>query len=195
MAIDKEFLAKGTRGVTYITSLDGERVVVKEERRDSEAVGALKNEYNFLQELNKHGIGPKVKSFEDGKLYMELVQGQPIEAFLEKSDKEKVKKVLKKVFDKLKKMDELGIDKKEMTHPQKHIIVGDEPVMIDFEKCRYTENPQNVTQFAQYMTNIKDLLEKKGFEINKEEIFKKAQEYKNTYSKKSYKALLEEVGL
>lgn len=64
-------------------------------------------------------------------------------------------------------MDLMGINKEEMTHPHRHIIIhtratvsASEPLptgtvrewkctFVDFEKCVYTKKPKNVTQLCQ----------------------------------------------
>jgi predicted Ser/Thr protein kinase len=89
-------------------------------------------------------------------------------------------------------MDVLGINKEEMHHPFKHIIVRDEkPVLIDFERCHYTEKQQNVTQFVQYLTSkkIQEAFEKKHILIDKEKILSLVQAYK----KKVDKAALDKI--
>jgi len=49
------------------------------------------------------------------------------------------------------------VNKFEMHHPTKHILIkAGKPsrktvVMIDFERCRWTEKPKNVTQFVQFL--------------------------------------------
>ena len=50
-------------------------------------------------------------------------------------------------------MDGVGVNKEEMTRPWKHIIVtpAGEAILIDFERCRETRLPKNVTQFCQFL--------------------------------------------
>lgn len=73
-------------------------------------------------------------------------------------------------------MDLMGINKEEMTHPHRHIIIHTrattrvESVLlpdatppplrewkctfVDFEKCVYTKKPKNVTQLCQVRTTL-----------------------------------------
>ena len=55
-------------------------------------------------------------------------------------------------------MDRLGVNKEEMTHPHRHVIVhrSKQPpptvwrcTFVDFEKCSSTTKPKNVTQLCQ----------------------------------------------
>jgi len=51
-------------------------------------------------------------------------------------------------------MDKLKINKEEMSHPQKHIIIdkNNNLTLIDFERAHYTIKPSNVTQFTDLAT-------------------------------------------
>ena len=71
-----------------------------------------------------------------------------------------------------------------MTNPYKHIIIdkNNNPVLIDFERCRYTEQPKNVTQFLQYLTsgNVETIFKKKKIKINKAKVMQLSKIYKRT---------------
>ncbi|MFC1648808.1 RIO1 family regulatory kinase/ATPase [Nanoarchaeota archaeon] len=188
----KEYLAKGKRGITYRTMYKGKEAVVKERNPDSD-VDTLQNEYNFLKELNPHGIGPEAYSYEKGSLVMENITGEMIIDYLHRHEKDEIISVLKIVFEQLRIIDNLGINKAEMTYPYKHIIIRTEkPVMIDFERCRKTEHPQNINQFCQFLISkkIEVILESKGIAIDKQKVIKLAKKYKETYSDEDYKNLI-----
>jgi predicted Ser/Thr protein kinase len=76
-----------------------------------------------------------------------------------------------------------------MNHPTKHILIkkGEASrktvVMIDFERCKQTENPKNVTQFCQYILKYQK-------KINKKKLMRLLQEYKKDYSSLSFRRLL-----
>jgi len=117
----------------------------------------------------------------------EFIEGEYILDFIEKAEKNTIKKILIEIFQELYLLDKLGINKYEMHRPHKHIIISKEkPFQIDFDRARYTKNPKNVTQFFQYLTKEKlhQLMEKKGFSYKKENIRTFAREYKKTYSRK-----------
>ena len=185
MIRNKEYLAKGKRGVVYTADWiteDGKqiRVAIKEKRESSEAVGRIENEAKFLKILNKYNIGPVYLDSGKDWLMYKFVEGKPILDFIEENSKENIIEVLKEVLSQCKKMDDLGINKEEMHHPYKHILVGEKVVMIDFERCRYSEKVHNVTQFIQFLTSTKlsKVLKEKGILINIEEMRKLGLEYK-----------------
>lgn len=146
-----EFLAKGKRSLVYKVPEKDE--VVKIKHPDSKANCRLEIEAGFLKLLNKHGIGPRFISFKGGNLRMEFIDGLRIDKFLQIANKKNCEKVLKIVLKQVRKLDELGINKFEMTRPIKHIIVKEDltPVMIDFERCKYTHRPKNLNQFKEFL--------------------------------------------
>lgn len=153
-----KFLAKGKRGIVFKTTYKGKAVVVKEKRNDSAAINSIENEAHWLRILNKESIGPKMYSFSNGRLVMEYIGGEPFHKWFEKHRKKKglVGNILKKVLQQCYSMDRLSVEKKEMHRPIKHIIVRDnKPILIDFERCRKTLKPSNVTQFCQFLRRLK----------------------------------------
>lgn len=176
-----EFLAKGKRGIVYADKLKG--FVVKKPNPNSEANNRLEIEAKFLQLLNQHNIGPKFIGFQTNRLSMEYIEGERIVDYFKnpKTRKKQICSVLKQVFAQLHKMDALGINKQELTNPYKHIMIKDQkPVMIDFERCRYSNNPKNVTQFMQFLCSekIQEVLRKKGIFFDKKKILLLAAAYK-----------------
>ncbi|MFH1211470.1 MAG: hypothetical protein V1659_00910 [Candidatus Woesearchaeota archaeon] len=110
--------------------------------------------------------------------------------------KEKIKKVLLDVLDQMFVMDSLGINKFEMTSPKKHVIVRrGRPVLIDFERCRRSEKPKNVTQFVHFMTSrkMKEPLEEKGIALDRERLIMLAAKYKKEMTKEHFEMIKAEV--
>lgn len=180
----KKFFARGKRGFIYTGYLGKKKIVVKEKNPSSLALGRIKNEANFLTLLNKYKIGPKLIKSSDKFIVYEFVKGDFILDFIEKNNKKRIIEVLKEVLKQCFILDKLRINKLEMHHPVKHIIIDKKPVLIDFERCYYTKSPKNVTQFCQFLFSISDLLKKKGIKLNKEKIVKSLKEYKKDYSKR-----------
>ena len=180
----KKFFAKGKRGFIYTGYLGRKKIVVKEKNPSSFALGRIKNEAEFLKLLNKYKIGPKLIKSSDKSIVYEFVKGEFILDFIEKNNKDKIMKILKEVLNQCFILDKLRINKLEMHHPVKHIIIDKKPVLIDFERCYYTKSPKNVTQFCQFLFSISDLLKEKKIILNKEKIIYLLKEYKKDYSKR-----------
>ncbi|MBW2972846.1 methyltransferase [Candidatus Woesearchaeota archaeon] len=192
---DLKFLAKGKRGVVYTGKYKNKKIAVKMKRVESTAIGRIKNEARYLKILNKYKIGPKLLMYGNNWLAYEFVPGEFIKDWLPKAKKTAIKRVLKIVFEKCFKMDKLGINKEEMHHPLKHVIIGKSVKMIDFERSKKTKDPKNVSQFCQYVMSLKKVLDKKGIKVNKKKIIDLAKAYKKKLNNASFKAILKEINL
>ena len=192
---DIDYLAHGKRGVIYTGKYQNKKIAIKTKRKESEAVGRIQNEINFLKLLNKKKIGPKLVLHDNNWLAYEFVPGQFIKDWLPKAKKKDIKRILKSIFNKCHKMDKLGINKEEMHRPLKHIIIGKSIKMIDFERARYTKDPKNVSQFAQFVMSHKVILDKKGFKINKKKIIAAVKEYKQDFKTQRFKKVLQNISL
>ena len=181
------FLAKGKRGNVYLAKHKGKTVVVKQARATSTVINRLENEAYWLKKLNKYSIGPKFISLAEGKIMMEYVQGETIQDYLRTG--KPLKKIAREVLEQCRVMDKLHVNKLEMTNPYKHIIIKKGPVnrkhivMIDFERCKQTPTPKNVTQFCQYLV-------KRGWDVDKKQLQQALQNYKQDYSLRSFRLLL-----
>ncbi len=183
-------LAKGHRGVVYTGLCKGKKVAIKAERKDvSASRGRARRESKWLRLLNRHKIGPKLLF--SGKDYFayEFVNGRFISEFIKNSNKKTIVAVIKKVLQQCFLLDRLGISKQEMHRPVKHIIVTRQkkPVLIDFERCRKTSKPKNVTQFLQFLSGgyVNNLLHSKEISINAGELRALAGNYARNYRRKS----------
>ncbi len=174
------YFTKGHRGFLYKAKLGKKNVVVKAENPSSKAFGRIMIEGNWLKKLNKEKIGPKLLIAKNDYVIYEYVKGEFILDFIEKANKEQIIKVLRKSFEQCFALDKIKVNKEEMHHPVKHILVDDKlnVVMLDFERTHYTNKPKNVTQFCQFISSMQDVLIKKNIKIDKKEMIKLAKKYK-----------------
>lgn len=173
-----KYLAHGKRGIVFTANYKNKKVAIKTKKKQSQAIGRIRNEAKFLKILNKHNIGPKLILAKDNFLIYEFIMGKFIKDWLQKASKKKILIIFKNILEQCNKLDKLNIDKKEMTRPLKHIIIGKKITMIDFERAHYVKEPKNTTQFLQYIMKNKELLERKGIIINREEIINVSKQYK-----------------
>jgi len=181
----RELFSKGKRGLIYTAAYKGKKAAIKVKNPESRAVERIKNEAQYLKKLNKYKIGPKFISFRKNELMYEFVEGMFILDFIGKNAKKEIKMVVKDVFGQMFILDKLGIDKEEMHHPLKHVIVNskNKTVLIDFERCHKTLKPKNVTQWCQFLISYRRLLNKKGIKINKNRMIGLARNYKKNQNK------------
>ena len=197
-----KYFAKGKRGLVFTGVYKGKKAGVKINNPESSAIMRVENEAKFLKLLNKKGIGPKLLLHGKGFLAYGFVEGHNIADFfnnLENNNKNANKNkiiinIIKKTMKQLYIMDKLRINKQEMSHPQKHIIIekSNNPVLIDFERCKYTLNPGNVTQFCDFLAsnNMLTILKDNKIEINKENMIEAARRYKKQRNKNNFNNIL-----
>ncbi len=187
----KEYLAKGKRSIVYKGLFKGKESVLKIANKNA-PFGIMKNEAKWLKKLEKYAISPRL--YKAGKDYIicEFVKGKRIVDWMEEHNKKEIKKALKRILLQCRILDRLKVNKKEMQRPVKHIIIGRTIKMIDFERCRETEHPKNVTQFCQFLTskNVRVILEPKGIRIDKEKLITLLKEYKREQDEKNFKRVI-----
>lgn len=175
---DIQKFAHGHRGVIFKGKLKNKTIAIKSKLQKSKAIGNIEREAEWLKILNKKSIGPKLIEADKDYFIYEFAEGQFIRDFLKIADKQKIKTVLIKVLKQCYTLDKLKINKEEMHHPVKHVIIGKNITLLDFERASKSIKPHNVTQFCQYIINQRKQLNKKGFKISKENMIKLAKSYK-----------------
>ncbi|RLE38142.1 hypothetical protein DRJ17_04825 [Candidatus Woesearchaeota archaeon] len=185
---------KGKRGLIYIGKYRKKKVAIKVPNPKSEARGNLRNEGEKIAFLNRYKIGPKLLFYGENFLVYEFVPGEFIIDFVKNASRFAIRSVLMNVLSQCYLMDRLKLNKEEMHRPVKHIIVGKrlKVTMIDFERCKQTKKPHNVTQFCQFLTssNFAALLKEKGFEIYKDKMLNAARIYKHDMSRRNFRRIL-----
>jgi len=185
---------QGKRGMIYTAKIGKKKVAIKVQRKDTEARQAVNNEAKTLKALKKYGIGVNlIFSGKDFFVY-DYVEGDFILKFFEKAEYKQIKKILITLYEQLYKLDRLKLNKEEMHHPDKHVIIkGTKPIMLDFERCKKVSRPKNVTQFCQYLisANVRELLKSKGVNVDQIQMLMLAKRYKDNSSKKSLNDIID----
>ncbi|MBI2550421.1 methyltransferase [Candidatus Woesearchaeota archaeon] len=191
---------KGNRGVLYRGSYKGKTIVVKAKRKESAAVATIENEINWLKKLNKEGIGPKllIAEKEKGWFSYEFVNGMFITEFIgSRNNRKAVSGVIEQMLQQCRKLDVLRVNKEEMLRPQKHVLVNDTGriTMLDFERCRKTQKPKNVTQLCQFLAGnyANSMLRQKGISVDREKLLAAAQRYKHSQNEENFKRIRKAV--
>ena len=185
------YLTKGHRGLLFTGFYKNKKVAIKTKNPKSTAIGRIENEARWLKELNKHNIGPKLLILGKDYFICEYIDGDLIINYIKKSNRNYIKRIIKNIFNQLFILDKLKIDKEEMHHPTKHIIIQkDKSYLIDFERAHYAQNPKNVTQFCQFLISsyVSELLRNKKIIIDKNKIIQLAKIYKNDYNIKNFQS-------
>jgi len=193
LGVEPVFFRKGKRGFIFTGSYEGKKVGIKIKNTHAET-DSIYNEVNMLKKVNELCVGPKLLWSNEDIVVYEFFEGVSIGDWIVDKNKDKVIDVLREVFDELRILDINKLDKKEMSHPHKHVLVSDKGniCLIDYERCRLSDNLSNVTGFCQFVTSshFGESLKKKGIIIDKEEIIKLSKEYKKDYSDEAYHKLI-----
>ena len=189
------YFNKGKRGLIYIKKENNNLICKKVQNPKSYAIGNLEKEFNFLKLIhsklskkNLISIPVPIKLFKDSFSYY-YIPGKDLISFVDNTNKRILIKMVKSILKLLYKLDKLGIVKEEMQHPWKHIIFNNSNnnliykkgfYLIDFERCKFSKNPKNVTQFLQFISGQKMelILKKFGILLNKNKIIKLSKLYK-----------------
>src|SRR3989344_6248206 len=147
-----KLLARGKRGLIY---LDG-KTLIKKTNPKTFAINTINTEIFWLKRLNKFNIGPNLLESGDNWFRMEYIKGILLKDFLKNYDKKELKKVILEILKPCRILDKLKVNKFEMHSPLKHAIIkwklfGYKVTLLDFERCRATENPKNVSQFYHFI--------------------------------------------
>ncbi|MBI2666921.1 methyltransferase [Candidatus Woesearchaeota archaeon] len=199
------YLAQGKRGQVFTGVIDQNRLVkshiskklylkvcIKIKHPESQAEERIENETKWLQLLNKSGIGPRYLFSGKGYLAYQYVEGTPLMQWITTAEKKEIILVLQEILKQCSILDQRGINKEEMHHPIKHILIDKDnfPWMIDFERCTETEKPKNVTQFLEFLRRISPELEKKGVKIVPQDLTILAQKYKKEHDPEAFRAIV-----
>lgn len=177
------FFAVGKRSEVYKKKIRGKWYVKKIAKRGIGIEGQITNEIRFLKILNKKDIGPTLYKTGREWFVCDFIPGERILDYLKKAEEQK--KIFIKVLTQCFILDQLGINKEEMHNPYKHILIQNGKVtMIDFERCRWTEKPKNVTQFFQFLFMLR-VLDRKDRRVQDA-----LKEYKQKRTKKNFSGLI-----
>ncbi len=183
------YLDKGKRGIVYQGYFNQKHVAIKIAIERAELLNVLEKEAKWLRLLEKYRFAPRLVLQGKDFLLLEFIQGKKIYDYLEDASRENSLHVLKELLAIAHKLDELGINKEEMHHPLKHVLIQSDlrVRLIDYERSSYVENVKNVTQLCQFLTSpiMLKILEQKNIVLQKEEVIELAKQYKKENQKEN----------
>jgi len=175
-----QFLARGKRSEVFKGVYINKEVAIKVFKTTDAKIRA-KKEAEFLNILNKEKIGPQLLKHKNNYIIYKLIDGPTFVAWLKTTNKMLVLKAVKDILNQCFKLDSLCINKLELNNPKKHILMEkNKPKLIDFERCYYTNNPKNLTQFCQYLISkkIQYILKSKKIKIKRVTLISVLKKYK-----------------
>jgi putative serine/threonine protein kinase len=193
-----EYFTKGHRGILYTGEYKGKKVVIKAKLPESKAIDRIENEGNWLKRLNKIKIGPKLIKATKEYFFYEYVEGIFILDYiksLKKDEKKTILKILKEVLRQCYELDKLNVDKEEMHHPIKHILIDKKLniTMLDFERCHIVDYGKNVTQFVVFLMRLNELLSNYNINLSQEKLIALSKVYKRQQTQENFDNILKEI--
>uniref|UniRef100_A0AAV1TY39 Uncharacterized protein n=1 Tax=Peronospora matthiolae TaxID=2874970 RepID=A0AAV1TY39_9STRA len=209
------FFARGKRGVLYAgETCSGCEPVVAKLAASASCTASVTLEAQWLRVVNRMGLGPKLLDAGAGWFLCERLQGKNVVEFLAQADEAVspanavwvVREMLCQCF----AMDLLGVNKDEMTHPHRHVIVHRSSqqqqqqqlntwrcTFVDFEKCSLTRKPKNVTQLCQFLSSPRmvALLQRKRVTVDVSRLRQCSKRYKHSQSTSTFGAIMRVFGL
>jgi predicted Ser/Thr protein kinase len=195
----KVYFSQGKRGLIYVSFFDEKKFVIKSKNPKSTSSNVILREYDNNLFLNNLGVGPKVFFYDEELDFVvrEFVDGVNFFEWVKTLEsKIKLKKFFLNLLDQCRKMDVANLNKLEMNHPHKDLLVVDDlPVIIDFERCKRTLRPKNVTQLCQFFVsgNVEVVLKSFGCSFNDEKILSLAENYKKFMNSGADKDFFEKI--
>jgi len=194
-------LGKGYAGIVVLAKQGTKKVALKIRRTDSPRKN-MKGETTLLSAANKVRVGPKLISSSKNFVVMEFIGGKKIYDWVDelkgKGSAAKLKFVIKKVLTDCYKLDEAGLDHGELSNITKHVIVGKNITMIDFESASLERRSSNVTSASQAMligSGLANMVNRIYKLPPKQEIISSLRTYKENRTKESFDQVLEVLKL
>jgi len=193
MVTQLRYLDKGKRGLVYTGIYKQKtKVAIKIKNPKSTAAITILKEALALKKVNKWKIGPKVILATEQYIMYTFVDGLRILDTFKILSKKDIKHNIKQILEQMHCLDSHHQEKGEMHHPTKHILIEkNHPVLIDFERMKYSERPRNFTQFCQFLTSgsFGAVARERNISIDIEKVRMIAKSHKN--EKKDIKLVLE----
>ncbi|OQS04876.1 hypothetical protein THRCLA_02925 [Thraustotheca clavata] len=194
-----EFYASGKRGMLFVNQ--EKTKLIKVQKFNDHGVQVIEKECKWLEIVNRMDIGPRLLKSGNGYLMCEfLVGGLDAIAFLKHPNvtRSHVVWFLKNILYQCFTLDVFGINKAEMTHPMRHIIVHNgRVVFVDFEKCTYGQQRRNVTQICQFLASprVVAAVTAKGHSMAIDKLRLATKQYKMKPNSKTFDTILQTLRL
>lgn len=182
-----KYLASGKHSMVLDGFYDSISVIIK-----TGLAQHLSKEGFFEEKMKDEDFVPEMFFSGDKYVVREKVLGDRIIDFFQKCDSKSLVIVLDRILQITQRMDELNINKFEMTNPYKHIYVDSslKVMFIDFERCIFSETPKNTTQVLQYFRRNMPLFEEYGLKLSEDKIMSISKKYKSDNFKFGVKDLI-----
>ena len=186
-------LGKGCVSVVVKAVLDNRTVALKIRRLDADRE-TMEREASFLSIANSVDVGPKLVAKSKNFLAMELAYGEKMVDWIKQDlEQQKVRSVTRQILEQCFRLDSAGLDHGELSNLNKHVIVGENVTIIDFESASTERRVANVTAATQCLF-IGSAIARKVRSVLKidstDQIIQSLRKYKNDVNKENFESLI-----
>jgi len=147
-------LGKGCVSIVVVARCREGEAALKIRRVDANRP-SLSQEAELQSLANRVGVGPKLYSYSDNFILMELIRGVNLPDWVKdlkgRGMVTNLRRVCRDLLAKCWRLDQAHLDHGELSNLSKHVIVGDRVEIIDFESASTKRSVRNLTSAAQYL--------------------------------------------
>lgn len=146
-------LAHGKNSCVWKVKLRNTFYVLKTSHPKSDRWLPLSEEATHLQDVNQRGIGPTLVWYNliPEMLFLDFIEGKDFGEWLGLTKKAELETVLRHIFKQTNVLNERGLKHFELGKNPNNIRVdtNNYPHLLDFDKTKYVQNPENTKEIIQ----------------------------------------------
>jgi len=191
-------LGKGCVSIVVKAVIDNRTVALKIRRLDADRE-SMEREAKFLNIANSVDVGPKLVAVSKNFLAMQHADGEKMIDWIKRDlEEQQVRSVTRQVLEQCFRLDTVGLDHGELSNLNKHVIVGENATIIDFESASSGRRVANVTAATQCLF-IGSAIARKVRSVlrirSTDKIIHALKKYKNDVSKENFESLVSTLKL
>jgi putative serine/threonine protein kinase len=187
-------LGKGCVSIVVKAVLDDKTVALKIRRLDADRE-SMEREAGFLKIANRVDVGPQLFAKSKNFLAIGLADGMKMIDWIKQDlDARQVRYIALRILEQCFKLDTIGLDHGELSNMNKHVIVGKDITIIDFESASTKRRVSNVTAAAQCIFIGSEIARKVKSVLkmdSTDEIIQALKKYKHDVSKENLESLFD----
>lgn len=182
---DLKEIGEGWRGKVFKGKLNSQLLTFKVIKNPSLSY-LVEKESEILKKINRYGIGGKLRLTGKDFLAYEYIEGSHLNEVINEKN---YKDIILQLFLQGRTLDKLGISKDEFHRPYKNVLIDKnlKVHLIDFERAKFTDNIQNITQLVQFVITGGSKFFKN---VEKGKVIELAKVYKSNPSDKNFEKIL-----
>ena len=186
-------VGKGCVGLVVKARIDNGVCALKIRRVDADRK-SMDSEVRFHKIANAVGVGPSIKGHAKNIIAMDFAEGKNIVEWADHTTKGKTCSITRGILEQCLRLDKVGLDHGELSRLDRHVIISDRPIIIDFESastvrktCNVTAAVQSIFLYGPVATRIQKIL---GIP-DKERVIKALKIYKHDQGDTNFGSVLD----